>query len=325
MKNDLRFIKGAVSTKDFVPVLKHVCIQDGIAQAFNGSIALSTPINLKENVVPIASDFIKAIELCKDEPQISLTKAGRLKIQDGSFKVFIKCTNAETYPVVKPTGKKIKVKEDLNKVFKALFPFTGADASRPWSAGIIIRNGYAYATNNVVLACYTKPVQLPNELIIPIAAIKELVRIGEDIESVQLDRDTITFHFEGDRWLRTNLIDHKAPDFAQVLSKCTYEKESMQEVPEDLTEILERLYPFMDKKTPTAILRKAGIFTGEKDDGASDGTHSFPLSVFRYEPLHSLSELATHWNFNYYPSPCPFISEDVSGVIIGQRLNHVAE
>jgi len=111
-----------------------------------------------------------------------------------------------------------------------------------------------------------------------------------------------------------------------VLSKCSYKTETMQAVSKELPEILERLKPFTDKKIPQLILRKSGIYTDyEKDEGACDTSLSFHLAVFRYEPLYEVSQIATHWNLEYYPSPCPFVSEDISGVIIGQRLDHVSE
>ena len=88
--NDIRFIKGAVAPKDLVPVLKHVHIKNGVAQAFNGALALSCPLAVDKDIVPIAVDFIKALERCDGEPKITVTPAGKVKVTDGSFKVFVK-------------------------------------------------------------------------------------------------------------------------------------------------------------------------------------------------------------------------------------------
>ena len=55
MKKSLKFIRGAVSKSDAQPVLKHVYIKDGRALAFNGAIALSSPIDLAHDVTPYST------------------------------------------------------------------------------------------------------------------------------------------------------------------------------------------------------------------------------------------------------------------------------
>jgi len=317
MKDALKFVKGAVGKKDFVPALKHVNINNGVIQSFNGSIALSSPINFKHNVAPRALEFIRAVEKCGDEPQISITKAQRLKVASGSFKVFINLLDT-VYPSVEPEGEIYDCELDLIEALTALAPFISKDASRPWSRGIIIRNGYAYATNNVALVCYTKPVKFPCDIIIPKECVDELLRIRQPVRTVQMNNNSVTFHFDNDRWLRTNLIDSNAPDFYPVLGKCDYN--SVTPIQEDLGEKLERIKSFSDSKEPVITLKSDGMFTSQiEGEGAHDSEYSFPLAVFRYEPLALVLSVATHWNLSYYPQACPFTGPNISGVIIGMR------
>ena len=319
MKDALKFVKGAVAKKDFVSALKHVHIQDGVIQAFNGSIALSSPIAFKHNLTPIAADFIKAVEKCKDEPKISVTKGGKLKVSEGSFKVFVKVTE-EVYPAVQPVGTLYDCDSNLLECFESLHPFIGTDAAKPWSMGIIIRDGYAYATNNVVLACYTKPVKFPFNIVIPKNAVDEILRLKQEVIQIQMDEKSATFHFNDSRWMRTNLIACNAPDFYPIFSKCSFDQKELQAIPEDLYERVDNLKPFLHPKIPTLIFRQDGVFTDQDDEGASDTEYSFPLGVFRFEPLQKVLLTATAWNLNYYPAPCPFVGENVSGVIIGQKV-----
>ena len=318
----LQFVKGAISKKDFIPSLKHVLIQDGQIQAFNGHIALNSPVDFEHNVVPVAADFIKAVEQCNSEPKMHVTKGGKLSIKDGSFKVFVKLTDAATFPRMEPEGEMHECNSDIMGAFRTLKPFIGDDASRPWSAGVIIKDGYAYATNNTVLACYMHRIDLAHNVIIPVAAIKELVRIKKPVTHTQLSETSITFHFAHGQWLRCNLLDQKAPDFHDILSQCDYDVSSMQPIPDDLPERILRLKPFMDPKEPQVIFRKEGMFTAPDESGASDTEYSFPFGVFRQEPITHVVGMATHWNLSTYPAACSFVGKDVSGVMIGMRVNY---
>lgn len=320
----LQFIKGAVAKKDFVPALKHVFIKDKTIQAFNGHIALSSPVDFDHNIAPVADDFIRAVDQCKAEPKMHVTAGGKLSIKDGSFKVFVKLTDVETFPEMEPEGDMYDCDSDILHAFKTLQPFIGDDASRPWSAGVIIRDGFAYATNNTVLACYTKKIQIPFNIIIPTDAVRELVRVKKPVQQLQVSERSITFHFEGGQWLRCNLLDQLAPDFHSILSQCDYDITKMKPIPDDLAERILRLKPFMDKKNPQVIFRQEGMFTAPDESGASDDEYSFPFSVFRQEPVTHVVGQASHWDLSSYPGACSFVGEHISGVIIGIKANHEA-
>ncbi len=44
MLSALKFVKGAVSTKDYVPALTHFQIKGGRVTGYNGKLSLSSPI-----------------------------------------------------------------------------------------------------------------------------------------------------------------------------------------------------------------------------------------------------------------------------------------
>ena len=319
MKDALNFIKGAVSSKDFVPALKHVHIANGRIQSFNGSLALSSPIDFDKTICPKGKEFIRAIDSCT-EPQISITKAGRLKVQDGSFKVFIDSEDEKSFPVVEPEGEIFDCVTDLTLMLKSLLPFTGTDASKPWAMGVLIRQGYAYATNNVMLACFKNPLGISKNLIIPKPAIDELLRIKQPVRRIQTTDNAIVFHFDDERWLRSNLVADNGPDFLPIFQKFDFTPTALSKIPDDLSERILKLKPFTDKKNPLLIFRQDGIFTALGEAGASDSEYPFPLSVFRIEAVEKVLEVATCWNLSTYPAPCPFMGDNVTGVMIGTRL-----
>ena len=213
----LQFVKGAVSSKDFIPALTHFHIENNTIKSFNGNLALSCPIELEIEASPKAIPFVKAIQACKRTTVIHLTGTGRLRIKSGSFKAFIPCTG-EQFPDIYPSGKTIELNGDLIPALKILQPFIAEDASRPWSRGILFRGCSAFATNNICLVENWLGYEFPIEINIPAAAVKELIRIKEEPISMQMDEKSVSFHFEDGRWLKSNLLVTNWPDISVILN-----------------------------------------------------------------------------------------------------------
>jgi hypothetical protein len=151
MLEDLRFVQGAVAKKDLLPALTHFVMENGTVRGFNGTIALCSKIAFDLACKPKAEPLIRAINNCRDTVQLSLTPAGRLSVKSGGFKAFVDCVDGET-PHVLPTGKFCPLDGvALLAGLKAVQPFIGDDASRPWANGVLLKGPSMFATNNVIL------------------------------------------------------------------------------------------------------------------------------------------------------------------------------
>ena len=244
MLEQLRFVQGAVGKRDFIPALTHYRIANSIITSYNGTIALSCPIPCNINCVPKAEPFYRAIQGCKSEQiTMHMTQAGRLAIKSGNFKVFIECI-AEPVTPVQPEGE-YSTSFDGERLLRGLstvLPFVGNDASRPWAMGALVKGTSIFATNNVILVeCYTAT-DFPFLCNIPLPTIKELVRIGRVPVAVQANEFSLTFHYEGDAWLKTQLYSAKWPDVERIVGV----NGNMRPVTEELFEGLELLRPFQD-------------------------------------------------------------------------------
>src|ERR1700748_928221 len=106
--DSLKFVKGAVSRKDQLAALTHFGIKDGRITAYNGLIALSSPIALSLDCQPKAAPFIKAIEICESmeaTPALSITKGGKLTVAAGKgFRVHIECVEENVHLTHEPEG-----------------------------------------------------------------------------------------------------------------------------------------------------------------------------------------------------------------------------
>ncbi|AIM40619.1 DNA polymerase beta subunit [Vibrio phage VpKK5] len=311
----LKFVQGAVARKDFVAALTHFRIKDNQIIGYNGKMALGGPIDIELNVTPKATPLVKAIATCKDTVAMHMTKAGRLAIKSGKFKAYIDCTE-EVFPEIEPEGVEYEMPPGFLESVKQLAPYMAEDASRPWAAGMLFRGTSIFATNNIVIVEKWVGEPFPVEVNVPRYAIKELLRIKEDPIKIQMTESSITFHFEGGRWLRSQISTLDWPDIGRVLDIPSQAKT----IDHEFFDLVEQLIPFTDDQD--RVYFKGDVMTTHLEDelGSSFDHAGLPTEgVFKAKQLASLNGLATHIDFNNYPAPCPFFGDKLRGAIIGMR------
>jgi len=318
MLTELKFVQGAVSKKDFVPALTHFVIEGGTVRGYNGMLGLCSPIPFDIECKPKAESLVKAIANCTETVQLAMTPAGRLSVKSGKFKAFVDCLPDASTPHVQPEGEHVVIDgAAMLQAIKVVAPFIGDDASRPWSNGVLLLGQSAFATNNITLVEYWTGSTVPRPLNIPRAAIKELLRIDEAPEAVQLTDTSITFHFSGKRWLRTQLFETKWPDLTKVLNR----ESNPKPLDDRLFEALKTLKPFTDK-TGRILFRGAGKIATHDDEteGAGYEIEGFDhTGVYQIDMLNLLNGNANSIDWSAYPSPCMFFGDRLRGAIVGMR------
>ena len=318
MLAELKFVQGAVAKKDFVPALTHFVIEGGTVRGYNGMLALCSPIPFDIECKPKAESLVKAIANCSETVQLALTPAGRLSVRSGKFKAFVDCHPDVHTPHIMPEGDIVVIDGSaLLKGLKTVYPFIGDDASRPWSNGVLLLGQSAFATNNITLVEYWVGTSFPTPINIPRAAIKELLRVNEPPESVQMTDSSISFHFSGGRWLRTQLFETKWPDLAKVLNR---ESHPVPLNPK-LFEALETVKAFTDKSGRIVFRGDGKIATHDDEaEGAGYEVEDFNhTGVYNIEMLKLLEGPCDKIDWSPYPNPCMFFGDRLRGAIIGMR------
>lgn len=315
MIDDLKFVQGAVARKDFVQALTHFNIHNGRIKGFNGSMALCSPIGLELDVKPKAGQLVKAIQMCKETVQINMTPAGRLSISSGKFRAHVDCIG-EDFPDVEPEGEVLQLDGHLLEAIKVLNPFIAEDASRPWARGILFNGPSAFATNNVVLVQYWLGYSFPYIINIPKPTVQELIRINKEPTSVQVSPSSVTFHYEGDRWLRTQTYTTEWPDLTRVLDRPS----DPQPLPTGFYEALETLLPFVDD-VERVFVQPTGLTTSQTEgEGASVEMEGLPdTGIYNIKQLQLLQGVASKIDLQAYPAPCAFYGDSLRGAIVGLR------
>lgn len=318
MLKELRFVQGAVAKRDLMPAMTHFRIEKGFVRAYNGVLALCSPIDCDIDCVPKADKMVKAIGRCKDVMKMTMCANGKLEISSGPFHVYIDCIEGETHHV-EPSGERVDFNgEQLLEAIRVIAPFVGDDASRPWTNGILLRDQSAFATNNVCLVEYWLGTKVPVTVNIPEVAITEMLRINEPPTYAQMDENSLTLHYSDGRWIRTQLLGTEWPDIAKILNVPS----NAQPIDERLFEALENLEGFTDKAGRVFI--RNGMLRTENDDAENGAGYEVSglgiEGAYQVKMLQLLKGVATHADFTRYPDPTMFFGNMIRGAIIGMRM-----
>lgn len=323
MLEQLRFVQGAVAKKDFLPAMTHFAIEDGTVRAYNGSLALCSPIPLDISCKPKAVPFVQAIAKCPEgsTPVLTLTPTGRLSVRAGNFRALVECVNDEETPHVLPEGEHMEFDgESMLTALKAVNPFIGDDASRQWTNGVLMRGESLYATNNVVILQYWTGKTIPVAVNIPRAAVRELLRVNKPPTHAQVTPTSMTFHYETGRWIRTQLLSLEWPDIDKLLGA----EHNATPVDPRIFEGLDTIAPFADKMGRVFIGNgKLSTAPAEAEESAH-GEFEIPElameGIYQIDMLSLLKDVAQFADFTTYPKPSLFFGDKVRGAIVGMRM-----
>lgn len=317
MLEELQFVQGAVATKDYEPALTHFHIKGGKILGYNGAVALCTPIDLNLECTPKATQFIKAIRICKDTVAMHMTESGRLAIRSGNFAAHVDCIDGESYPSVLPEGEAVDLSVEILEPLRSLTNFIAEDASRPWARGILLHGQSAYATNNIIAVERWIGQTVPATVNVPEEAVDELLRIGEEPKKLYTGANSITFEFAPDRWLRAQLLSTEWPNIIKILDK----ESNPTPIPPGFFEALHDLVAFTDDSSRVFFLDGMLSTVPEGGIGASVKVEGVPAGgCYNIKQMLHLEDVATQIDFSQYPNPCLFYGNNIRGAIVGMRF-----
>lgn len=318
MLETLKKVKLAVATRDLIPLQSCFHFYKGRVQGSNGAVCLDAPMDFfepEDHVTINAVKMMGVVKLCAGKFNYRFTTKQKLAVSKNKFRALIPIFGEGEYHVTeKEEGITIKA-EGLLHTLEELRPFVSEDASRPWSRSIMFKNGYAYATNNTVLA--RLPAPNVAETSVPVSAIDILLDLGMEPATVEVTSRTITFSFPNGMWLQSQLIEAGWPDVEKIIIPSLYE-----DLPEYFAGAIENMIPFCDDpKFPIITLGEYGVSTSEGATEATIDLGELPESVFRAEPLLMVARKAVGIAFESYPKACYFEGEDgVEGMLIGIKV-----
>lgn len=316
MLKQLQFVRGAVNKFKMDLSMQHFVIRDGRVTGYNGVLAISSPIPISLECQPGAQMLIKAVGNCKAAVVLSLTPGGKLRLKSGPINVMIP-TYQDVIAEVWPEGELIPVKGPvLLDALRKLVPFVGTDdSSNQWANGILFSGGSAFATNNHILVeCWVDSL-LPHAANVPLLTVKEILRVGEPPTHVSMGEGNMTFHFEGERWIRTQLYSAEWPTTSGMLPT---RADKLKALPHDFWDAVEVCRDFKDDRRRIYLQGKDLRTSIEQDEGAHvECSDHAGEGIYNVDHLWLLKDHVVAADFSSQPGK--FMGEKIRGVITPMR------
>lgn len=319
LQDSLRFIRSAPPAASSNPATKHLVMSSDSIRSYNGVLTMSAPFSAPVACAPNADAFYAAVKQCGDVVSMDFTADERLYVRSEGFGAYVDCYPLHDLPVVGPAGSGVPIDGELFlQALKVLMPVIGGTQQHAWANGVLLKDGSAFATNNVVLAQYWIGDVLPYTVNLPFAAVAEILRVKEAPTHLQMTNQSVTVHYADGRWLHTPLLDAGGwPNLEKVLDVPS----NQQPVPEQFFEGVKAIKAFVTDQFHAAYLYPDYIGTHENLQGGAyhkvEGLTD--TAVFAHRHLELLDGVAQTIDFSTYPKPCIFMGERVRGAIAGLR------
>jgi len=288
---------------------------DRRAQVNNGRYTVDVPCTMPICTVD-AAKLASAWGVCDGDPTFRLTDAS-LMVLGQARRSRLGLSDSGAYPRTAPTPKTSHTASGVSTLIEQLRPFVATDSSKIWANGICLHNGFAYATNNVILCRVPFPTVLPATVIVPSACFDAVVKKGEPID-MGVTSDSVTFYFEDDVWVKTLLIAAEWP--THVVDNYVTGLSDQWATPHHLLAgVLDAAVKLADMRIPIVEFREGGLKlldeTFEADDLELPSTGKLNARMAALVFEHAT---AIQWH-TPKPDAHAFKAGEVIGLFGGQR------
>lgn len=286
------------------------------AQAGNGRYILDVPTDLPPMTTP-ADKLLAALRACKAVPRLEID-GPNLLVKSGRMRVKLPLLESGSYPVATPDEARDSLLGAIGPLLARLLPFVASDASRPWATSVCLRNGFAYATNNVVIARLPFPFPHPESVNVPAVTVKAIVDNPEP-ERLGYSEGSLSLFYPDGTWLKTQLVQGDWP---------TEQVDSMFKAPVDWVAADEQLKGLLDTAAKLAddrhpVVTLAGDVVATEDGTFTvDGVTGLPMAPVKLNARMAADVFAVagHVSWNTpRPSVHTWFQGNLLGVLAGVR------
>lgn len=256
----LRFVS-LVTKDEGKPYEVYSIMYQGQIIAHNGIIGAGHKIPENMNCAPHTNLFREALTKCGEAYSLEMTDKG-LQIKSGKFKAVVPCADyLEGGISYIPDPPMYSINDTFAKALQAVGVLTSETDEHIVKASILMNQGSLIASDTRIIFEYWHGLELPYGASLPKAIVNPLVKSSKKLVKFGYSKSSVTFHFEDESWLKSQIYADRWPNIQTVLSK----KANMWPVPTGFWEALEAVAPF----SPDGLVRfAAGRLASHRQDGA---------------------------------------------------------
>lgn len=218
----------------------HCRIDNHWITAFNGTLAVGHKVDNELTACPQIKLAIEALSKCGQN--IAITNLdNRLSIKSDRFKAIIPCISTDLLAVPIPDSPIADIDDRLKEAFEICGLLQTDNAQLIIGASILL-NGQSMISSlsGQMLIEYWHGLSLPTGLAIPKALIGPLSKINKKLTKFGFSQWSVTFYFEDNSWIRSQLYAEQWPDLGTVF-ECQH---NLQQPPVDFFAAVKSVAPF---------------------------------------------------------------------------------
>jgi hypothetical protein len=211
--------------------------------ASNGVITIASKIEENLFACPQSKMIINALSKCGQTYEIvgNSQPANSLAIKAGKFKAVIPCVDPVLLFIPSPDSPIADINDNFKIGLQILDPLVNDKAQGIIGASIFMNGKSLIASDRVMIIEHWHGIDLPKGLTLPQAVIEPIVKSNKKLSKFGFSQSSITFYFEDQSWIKTQLYVEKWPDMvADLLNRPSRQ----QPFPKDFWEALAAIAPF---------------------------------------------------------------------------------
>lgn len=194
----------------------HVRLAGRQAIASDGILGAGHPIDEDLSCCPHTVQLKVALQKCGASLSITETENGRLAIAGEKLKAFVPCMPPEGMAPMDPDPNLYPIPDTVRAALGLAALWTREGGERVLESAVLLAANSCYGTNGHALIEAWHGVNMP-ELIVPRAFIVAINKVTAPVIGFGFSPSTLTFHFEGGAWIKTQLYVDGFPASAKTL------------------------------------------------------------------------------------------------------------
>jgi hypothetical protein len=225
------------------PYQTHCQMQNGYLWATDGVLTAGCRIADELTANPHTMRLIDALLNCGQSLAITQLP-GRLSIKSGGFRALVPCAESDVFASMPPDAVCGALDERLRVALATVGVLATVGAQKVVAASVLLGPGYAVATNTTAMLQCWHGLDTPPNIVLPKKTVEVLAKITKPLKGFGYSHSSMTFYFEDDSWLRTQLFDEKWPEWQALFTKG--EPYDTQPLPENFAAAVKAVKPFCD-------------------------------------------------------------------------------
>jgi hypothetical protein len=211
----LKFISLAQHEKGS-PLKTYCQLSDGFATSSDGILTASHKIEEDLEARPHTTKLIAALTNCGKNLSITQLENNVLAIRSGKYFAHVPCHDDEISKFV-PDQPVCPISNSIKEGFAHIGHLSQEAAATVYQSSILLRSGSMISTNGIACLEYWHGIDLPT-IVVPKSFVSAICKINKPLVNLGFSQSSVTFWFDDESWLKTQLFADPWPDIDQALN-----------------------------------------------------------------------------------------------------------